>query len=768
MTKEKTNSSLSTFLEDWKTDLISRAKTHTKSKKVNYSIYDAILHSKEIRTELDEALIIFFNHVTRKPLSKNDYFKYVNAYRHGKELDLKYFRHDVDQLKAYYSLCDANKDYNPFDKYLYEKYVLFMVLKFSKCYLPIYDKMFNVKIEGSREYNPLTQIPKVLRSELPFEIKEYDIAQANPSFIFLELGIEPFNVYERIEKRKFNMLLNIHHEVKNAKIEDVRKQLEPIYHDRVNEVITNDRFNNKGRLFEDMAKHEKFYIEQFVNENNLQQYVRLHDGVVTLASHNCEKLEFGNIKFKVKEFTAPEVLEGSVNFYDSFGNTSPHQYANFLKQEGFIRLAKEGQDEVILVKNTNKIIEPYSHKTDLVSFLKSNINELDTSELENTIAKEATTKIKDSLLLLDPIPLTYHRDTRTRVDIPFKNGVVRITSDEIKLIPYSEINGFFPKHTTQKTEIEITDREAKRSEFEEFLTLASCGNNYNEEVVNSFFSMFGYLISNHKDLAKNYAIILSDEGADGENRNGGRGKSIVQTALSYFRPTIFKGGEEYDPSYIHVHADLEPEHDIYYIDDVPRSFNYNALYTNISNAIFCQRKGTRGNTIPFEYTPKFVISTNWAFRYDKEASSTNRRFREYKFTNYWNIENTPLSHFGKTFFSDWSAKEWNAFFNFGFYCVQVFLNNGLRSIDYDKRGDNFLAYFSNDAKLQEMERVLEELKYKDFFNVSDFLMIHKQSILYQYQPIFNQNNAKQHIQTYIEFKELGLEYVKHSKVWKKV
>lgn len=768
MTKEYNTNSITSFVESWKKDLIIRAKEDSKSRKVNFGLYDAIEHSTKFRNDLDEAMLIYYKYISRAPLINNDYQKYVDSYRKGKALDLKYFRHDLDQLKEYYKQCDENPNFKPFDLELYDKYVLFMVLKLSNCYLPIYDDMFGVKREGNREYNPLTQIPKVLRAELPFKIKEYDIAQANPTFIFLELGIEPFNVYALIEKAKFNMLLNMHYEAKGAKIEDVRRQLRPIYGERVEEVITDERFNTRGKLFEDMTKHEKFYIEQFVSENNLDHYVRLHDGIITLDSHECEKLEFGHVKFKIKEFAPPEVLEAPVNFYDYFGNTSPFQYAKFLKQEGFIRIAIEGRDEVTLVKNTNKIIEPYSHKTDLVSFLKSNINELDTSELENTIAKEATTKIKDSLLLLDPIPLTYHRDTRTRVDIPFKNGVVRITSDEIKLIPYSEINGFFPKHTTQKTEIEITDREAKRSEFEEFLTLASCGNNYNEEVVNAFFSMFGYLISNHKDLAKNYAIILSDEGADGENRNGGRGKSIVQTALSYFRPTIFKGGEEYDPSYIHVHADLEPEHDIYYIDDVPRSFNYNALYTNISNAIFCQRKGTRGNTIPFEYTPKFVISTNWAFRYDKEASSTNRRFREYKFTNYWNIENTPLNHFGKTFFSDWSAKEWNAFFNFGFYCVQVFLNNGLRSIDYDKRGDNFLAYFSNDAKLQEMERVLEELKYKDFFNVSDFLMIHKQSILYQYQPIFNQNNAKQHIQTFIEFKELGLDYVKHSKVWKKV
>lgn len=45
--------------------------------------------------------------------------------------------------------------------------------------------------------------------------------------------------------------------------------------------------------------------------------------------------------------------------------------------------------------------------------------------------------------------------------------------------------------------------------------------------------------------------------------------------------------------------------------------------------------------IPFKETPKFLFTTNFAFRYNKNDSSTNRRFNEYKLTNYWSYERQP-------------------------------------------------------------------------------------------------------------------------------
>ncbi len=767
---EATTNTVRHFITDWKEDFTERIKEATGSRKQNFHFGDAMNRSgNKTRTELDKIMISYLDFLKTNPLMGNDYFKYVNSYKKGKELNPKYFRHDLKKLREYYAKSDKDPAYNPFGQQQYEKYVLFMMLKFSDCYLPEYDEVFGVKIKESREYSPLTSIPSVLRSLLPFRIKEYDISQAYPTFIFMELGIKPFDVYSHIDKRSFNILLNTHKAVKDATIEGVREKLRPIYGKRVDEVVTDERFNTKGKLFEDLAKYEAEYIQKFVEANKPKKYVRLHDGVVTMEQTQCDVLEFGIVKFKTKEFERPSIEKEVVNFYGDEQNTSPVTYSRFLEQEGFIRITREGHDQLTILKNDNRIVTPINHKTDLVPFFKDNINEFDTTYLEDRIARDATNIIQQGLQLLTPIPLDYHRDTKTTCDIPFKNGIARITADGMELIPYNKIDGFFPKHSTQQHEISFVDVDDQPSDFRDFLILACTGTDGNfdeaqEGAIMAFCSMFGYLISNFKDPAFSPAIILSDEGADGENRNGGRGKSLLQRALSYFRPSIEKGGNAYDPKYTHVHADLKMEHDLYLLDDVPSNFNYNALYTHITGGIDAQRKGVTAETIPFEYAPKFVISTNWAVRYDAQATSTNRRFKEYKFTAFWNMRNTPDKYFGKSFFTDWDTKDWNRFFNFGFWCAQHYLKNGLQSIEYDKREDNFRAYFHNDSILEETQRIFGLLN--ESFSVTDFLKIHHTSETFRYKPLFSHVTAKKYIDAFIEYKRLGYRYAERERKWR--
>src|SRR5690606_15561167 len=149
----------------------------------------------------------------------------------------------------------------------------------------------------------------------------------------------------------------------------------------------------------------------------------------------------------------PSIENEVVNFYDIEHKTSPVTYSRFLEQECFIRITREGHDQLTILKNDNRIVTPINHKTDLVPFFKDNINEFDTGYLEDRVARDATSVIQQGLQLLTPIPLKYHRDTKTRCDIPFKNGIARITPDAMEMIPYSKIDGFFPKHSTQQHEI---------------------------------------------------------------------------------------------------------------------------------------------------------------------------------------------------------------------------------------------------------------------------------------------------------------------------
>lgn len=767
------------FVANWKDDFIERIYQSSKSRKQDFNYSDALKYSSKIRTDFDKVMIDYLHFISNDPLNENDYYKYLNSYINGKKLSEKYFRHDAEVLKYYYDKVGKNKEYNPFHVKQYETYVLFMMLKFSQQYDREFDVMFNVISKDGREYNPLCNCPTHIRSEMPITVKEYDIARAYPTFIFMELKMKPFDVYEKIGKKDFNRLLNTHSGTECATIESVREKLRPIYGERVNEVITEHRFNNQGQMFRDMTKYEEYFINKFIESNSLKTYVRLHDGVIVLPSVKCEVLEFGEVIFKEKQFIKPQITNHSINFYninnDGKINTTPATYARFFEQEGFIRITRESHDQLTILKNENRVLSPINHKTDIVPFLKSNINEYDPEPIEDRIARDANTTIQQALQLLNPIPLSYHKDTKERCDIPFKNGIVRITADKVEVISYDEIEGFFAKHSTQKHEITIKKVEDVHSDFSLFLEMAITGKDFDFDLmtaeekttISSFYSMIGYLISNYKDPANNFGIILSDDDANGETRNGGRGKSLLQKALTYFRCSIEKGGLSYDPKYTHVHADLKKEHDLYLIDDVPANFDWLATYTNITGGIDAQRKGVTAETITFEDAPKFIFSTNYAVRYDSDATSTNRRFIEYKFTNFWNINNKPNDYFNESFFTDWNIDQWNDFYNFGFYCVQYYLKNGLKSIEYDKKADNYRAYFYNDSVEFEAERIFERLKSEDSFNVTDFVNIHRDNHLFNHDSIFTTRNAKKYIDSFIEFRDISYSYSKRIKKWER-
>lgn len=766
------------LVKHWIIKFTIETKRISGSRKRNFNFSDAIDSSEYTRSKFDNLLIEYLNFIEQRPLMKNDYYKYVNAYKKGKELNIKYFRHSTEKLKGYYKKVDADEKYNPFIESSYNDYVLFMMLKLNGFYESKYDEIFKVKTTDHRIYSPLSKIPSVLRGELPFRVKEYDIVRCYPTFIDIELKINnrKKDVYSLIDKVKFNTLINMHHKAKNVSITDVRTQLKPIYGNKVSQVMTSKRFNNQGQMFKDLVIYEEKAIQDFIKKNEIENFVRLHDGVFVLENVKAEFLEFDKVKFAVKECLNPKIFEVRKTFYSYCSDgllTTPKQYSDFFIQEKFIRGCEENNDKLIIFQDTNNVVKPFNHKTETVTYLKSEINELNTNEIENRIARESLGAIQQGYLLLPSKAINYYVDTSTTFGLSFKNGFIKYDSEQklpsFETLDYSSVNGFFSPHRTQSHTFQTTDTE---SEFEMFLKMVSTGKNPNTEnlnendleVFNNFCAMFGYLCHTYKNRSFNPAIILSDFGANDTSRNGGRGKSILANALQQVQTSILKGGNEFNPSYTHNFADLKSDKYIYIIDDVPANFKYDDLYTNIVGAISCQRKGTEAIEIPFEQTPKFLITTNWSVRYNDEDTSTNRRFLEYKFTDFFNITNKPIDVFGHNLFDDWNSLEWNKFYHFVFTCVSGYLANGLNRVSYNKTEDNYRAFFNNDALLNEFERIFYLLP--NTFNVSNFyIMYNAFDNPLRFEKLFHLKNIKKFTEIYIKHHNLPFSYSQRTREW---
>jgi hypothetical protein len=777
-----------TALEHYKREATDYLKEATGTKKRLFNLADTIKH-RELGTRRIQVIIDSIDYLSKDPLRENDYFKFINCYySEGIKLNDKYFRHDLDKLNEYYSKIDSNSyQGNPFSISNYQNYVLYMALKLNGVYETKDDLVFNVKVKDFREYSPLTKIPSVLRGTLPFEVKEYDIKKAFPSFIDIELGTDlRHGVYDKISKTDFAMLLNSNNE-SSISIHDARTGLETVYSELSHLIVTNERYNEKGRAFKDFAKYESEYINRFITDNDLKNFARLHDGIYLLKDTHCENLEFDKVVFTIKECIKPPIVNNTISFYqiNNFGNvfTSPSMYADFLKQEKFIRI-QSIDDKIQLLKDTNNVIDFYNHKTDMVTFLENEINEANKNAVRNAIARDNTNVLQQSFTLLKPVRLTYYKDTKTSFGLPFKNGFKYFDEFEkldIKQKQYSDVSGFFSPHQIQTRDFQFLDEVGV---FEKFIQRICTGVKdpdltvYQNEI-QAFNSMIGYLCHNFKSYTDSPCIVLTDEGANDETRNGGRGKTIIGTAIKEVTKTMEKGGNEFNGGYIHNFADLDESYNVYLLDDIPASFNFNDLYTNITGGINIQPKGSKGKMIEFRDTPKFLITTNWLFRYDENDTSTNRRFIEYKVKPYYSISLTPKDEFGHTFFEDWNQTEWNKFYSYIFKCVHFYLTNGIKRVQYDKTEDNYKALFGSDARESEMTRIMEKVIYSEpkignvepnpvlSFNVSDFLQIYcDYNNPLKNEKMFTHVNTKRFIDIYLtKFTRIKYQYEPRSKRW---
>ena len=508
------------------------------------------------------------------------------------------------------------------------------------------------------------------------------------------------------------------------------------------------------------------------------------------AEIELKKLGFGlkakSRKKKAKESNDPyleaELQSGEkIKWYTNDGTTSVTRLKNFWIQEGFQRISVEGRDELTVIRNENKLLIPFNIGSDIVSYLQKRIAPEDKHlevDLETLLQEKKTTLIDRSWFFLDGVEYKLNLDKKDTVYIPFKNGVAKILKDGFSIIPYSspELDFFYQVESINHDFAEFDLSESREmGNYEKFFISAIIGRNADEEgfeltdvetkTVIAFYSMFGYYLSNHKDMAKSFACILTDEGANDENLNGRRGKNLIALGIRKFVSSLFKTGNEMFVDGF-TFGDLEIFHDLLIIDELQAKFPYNNLFSPITGDVVKNQKFIGRVVIPFALVAKILLMTNFKFMYHKDDTSTNDRFREYKLTKFWQKQKVG-DYFGQQFFSeDWDQAEWQKFFEFAVRCAYVFLKYGLIKIDYEKEGDNYEARFFNEVKEGEMIRIMNKLEENESFNVAEFLNEYKNGNWF-FDKFFTHVNAKDHIQIYLDFHKKNFKYDKRNKRWLK-
>jgi len=360
-------------------------------------------------------------------------------------------------------------------------------------------------------------------------------------------------------------------------------------------------------------------------------------------------------------------------FYNDKGKVvlSTHKFKFWLEQNNFFKYYPSEQSNTFtFIKKDQNLLEETNEKR-IKDYVLKNI--LDRSNIGygpyDYMASNSGYFKPDFLSMLDTTEVEIKEDTSKECYLYFKNCVVKVTSDEIQKIDYLDLDGYVWRRQIIDRDYEVFDHH--ESEFRTYLWLAS---GKDVQKYNSLKSVIGYLLHSFKTSANNKAIIFNDETIS-ENPNGGSGKGIFWNGLKNMKKVSRIDGKMFEPAKTFPYQTVSTDTQILVFDDVKKNFNFENLFSLITEGITLEYKGQDAITIPVEKSPKILITTNYTV--GGIGGSFERRKFEVEMSSYFSHKHTPLDEFGHMLYSDWDQKEWLRFDNFMINCEQYYLKNGL-------------------------------------------------------------------------------------------
>lgn len=269
---------------------------------------------------------------------------------------------------------------------------------------------------------------------------------------------------------------------------------------------------------------------------------------------------------------------------------------------------------------------------------------------------------------------------------------------------------------TDKTLVELQQLEIEKPGYKAHITseYLSVEQNADQQkhLINRIFTL-GYLAHRHKFRDKAWMVWCMDYTVEKLKDSKGRsGKSLIPQAFEHFKLISTENGRDYDlTKRPHVFEDVTSQTDLMVINDCHEHLNLGFFFNYITDNITVNPKNISRRIIPFDKTPKIIVTSN--FGPNKLDESTLDRMLFNLFADYYHSEKNfgkewkPSSTTGRQLFADWEGEEWKKFFNFMAQCCawhfgkpkqqapmdQVLLRQSMRDA-----GDTFME-FADDVLL---------------------------------------------------------------------
>lgn len=339
----------------------------------------------------------------------------------------------------------------------------------------------------------------------------------------------------------------------------------------------------------------------------------------------------------------------------------------FLQDRGYYRYYPDGGKSFIFIKiESNRVYNTNEEKIkdDVLGYLQN----LEDLSIYNHFADKTRYFKEDFLSMLDFKEIPFLNDSSKVSYIYYKNCAVKVTKAEIEKVEYENLGGYVWNDQIIKRDFDFCD--SNECDYKTFI--ANISNN-NPDRIRSMHSTIGFLLQGYKDKGFCPAVIINDE-VISDNPEGGTGKGLFVQGITEMKKNVVINGKEFsfDKSFAYqlVSADTQ----ILTFDDVKKNFIFENLFSVITEGITLEKKNKDAIKIPYEQSPKVIITTNYAIK--GKGNSFDRRKWELELTRYYRTDFTPYDEFGRLLFDDWDEGEWCRFDNYMLNNLKFFLQNG--------------------------------------------------------------------------------------------
>jgi hypothetical protein len=344
-------------------------------------------------------------------------------------------------------------------------------------------------------------------------------------------------------------------------------------------------------------------------------------------------------------------------------------FKQFLEDSGFYKYCPEGSKNYVFVKVTNNLIDHTSEK-EIKDFVLAHLLELDDITVYNYFADQTRFFKEEFLSLLATIDIYFIEDTKGAAYLYYRNCAVKVTSKEVIPIDYLDLGGYVWKDHVIDRNFNLCSV-TYRCDFKKFITNI-CAKE--AERILSMESSIGFLLHAHKNQSYCPAIIFNDE-VISDSPEGGTGKGLIMNALAKMKKLVVIDGKAFTFERSFAYQLVSADTQILCFDDVKKHFEFERLFSVVTEGLTLEKKNKDAIKIPFGKSPKIAITTNYAIK--GAGNSFARRKWELELHQYYNKNFTPFDEFGRMMFGDWNDDDWREFDNYMIQCLQFFLRNGL-------------------------------------------------------------------------------------------